>query len=204
MGWHSRTGRRLRHAAWPAALLAVSIATGAGCSSSGTDDPPDTSGLPDPSGPYTVKVESCESGTKTTRSTDSELPALRLPCLGTGPPVDLAALAGRPTVVNVWASWCGPCRREMPGMQQVYREHGGDVRFLGVSTRDNPQAAAAFVEDLGVTYPQVIDQDGRLVRHLSAPGLPVTLVLDAQGRVNTKHIGEMKPDQLRAAIERAK
>ncbi|MQA24361.1 MAG: redoxin domain-containing protein [Micromonosporaceae bacterium] len=184
-------------------MLAVSIAGGAGCSSDGTDRPPDTA-LPEPSGPYTVNVEPCESGPKAARGTDSELPALRLPCLGAGPAIDLAELGGQPTVVNAWASWCGPCRREMPGMQEVYQEHGDEVRFLGVSTRDDPRAAAAFVEELGVTYPQVIDQDGQLLRPLAAPGLPVTLVLDAQGRVSTKHLGEMQPAQLRAAIERAR
>lgn len=151
-----------------------------------------------------MNVEPCDHDPKATRSMDSELPGLRLPCLGSGPAIDLAALAGQPTVVNVWASWCGPCRREMPGVQQVFRQYGDEVRFLGVSTKDDPRAAAAFVEQLGVTYPQVIDQDGRLLRHLGAPGLPVTVVLDVHGRVSTRHLGEMTAEQLRDAIDRAR
>ncbi|MGH3449515.1 MAG: TlpA family protein disulfide reductase [Haloechinothrix sp.] len=203
VGSHTWPGR-LRRALVAAVLVAVTVAAGAGCGSSAAEGPPDTSALPDPSGPYSLKVEPCESAPEASGGASPGLPALRLPCLGSGPSVDLAQLTGEPTVVNVWASWCGPCRREMPGMQQVYQEYGDEVRFLGVNTRDDPRAAAAFVEELAVTYPQVIDQDGRLLRHLGAPGLPVTLVLDAQGRVTAKHLGEMTPEQLRAAIEEAR
>jgi thiol-disulfide isomerase/thioredoxin len=119
------------------------------------------------------------------------LPQLRLPCLTPGPDVDLSALGGRPVLVNLWASWCGPCREEMPVLQAPYERYGGDVQFLGVDTKDATEPAAAFLAEVGVTYPQVVDLEGDVLAHLRLPGLPVTVLLDAEGRVVDQHIGAL-------------
>lgn len=124
------------------------------------------------------------------------LPALELPCLVPGPAVDLSALGGRPVLVNLWATWCGPCRDEMPLLQAAYTRHGDDVQFLGVNTRDTTEAAAAFLPEVGVTYPQVVDLDGKLLDHLRIPGLPVTVLLRPDGSIAGQHIGELEPDTL--------
>jgi cytochrome c biogenesis protein CcmG/thiol:disulfide interchange protein DsbE len=99
------------------------------------------------------------------------LPALSLPCLTPGPDVDLAAVGGRPVLVNLWASWCDPCLREMPLLQQAYAEYGGEVEFVGVDTKDRAEAAAAFLGTVDVTYPQLVDLDGALLRSTGVPGL---------------------------------
>ncbi|HWG94057.1 MAG TPA: TlpA disulfide reductase family protein [Mycobacteriales bacterium] len=112
-----------------------------------------------------------------------ELPDLELACLGGGAPVDLrSAPPGRPTVVNLWASWCGPCREEVPALAE-FREAAGDrVGVVGVLTTDTRRAALTFAEQFGMRWPSVVDDDG-LVRRAFAGGVPVTLFLRADGSV---------------------
>lgn len=129
------------------------------------------------------------------------LPPLTLPCLGPGPDVDLNRLTGRPTLVNLWATWCGPCREEMPLLQEAYARHGQDVRFLGIDTQDDPEAAAAFLSDLGIGYPHAIDADAELLRELGVRGLPVTLAVDAEGRVVDRRVGQLTPEELQELID---
>jgi len=131
------------------------------------------------------------------------LPALYLPCLVPGPAVDLSALGGRPVLVNLWATWCGPCRDEMPLLQAAYTRHGDDVQFLGVNTQDTTEAAAAFLPDVGVTYPQVVDLDGKLLDHLRIPGLPVTVLLHPDGSIAARHIGGLTSDTLENLLAKA-
>lgn len=121
------------------------------------------------------------------------LPDLRLPCLTPGPTIDPSALGGGPTLVNLWASWCGPCREEMPFLQTAHEQYGGQVQFLGVDTEDTTAAGAAFLDDVGITYPQVVDLEGLLLNHLGVPGLPVTVLLDEEGRVAGTHVGPLDP-----------
>jgi len=119
------------------------------------------------------------------------LPPLRLPCLTPGPDIDLSALRGRPVLVNLWASWCAPCREEMPSLQAAAKRYAHQIQVVGVNTKDSTEAAAAFLADVGVTYPQLADLDGELLDHLRIPGLPVTVLLDGDGRVVDKHIGQL-------------
>jgi len=128
------------------------------------------------------------------------LPPLTLPCLTSGPAVDLSALGGSPVLVNLWASWCGPCREEMPLLQAAHERYGDQVAFLGVNTEDTDSAAASLLGDLGITYPQVVDVDGDLLAHLGPPGLPVTVVLDRDGRVAGTHIGQLDSQGIEALL----
>ena len=136
-----------------------------------------------------------------TEASGERLPTLSLPCLTGGPAVNLSELGGRPVVINLWATWCGPCREEMPVLQAAHRRYGDGVNFLGVVTKDDPGRAGAFLEEVGVTYPQVVDVDGQLLAHLRTPGLPVTIVLDRAGRVANRHIGPLTQDALRDLVD---
>lgn len=127
---------------------------------------------------------------------DAGVPAVRLPCLVDGPDVALDDLGDRPVLVNLWASWCAPCREEMPLLQQAYERYGDRVGFLGVNTEDPRSAAVALLADLDVTYAQVVDTDKELMTGLAAPGLPVTLAVDADGRVVDRQIGQMSAARL--------
>lgn len=131
------------------------------------------------------------------------LPDETFPCLVGSTAVRLRDLRGAPAVVNLWASWCDPCRREMPALQVVHERWGERVQFLGVNVRDDRDAALSFLADVGVTYPQAVDVVGRLPARLGSPGLPVTVVLDRAGAVVWKRIGELDPADLDRELTRA-
>lgn len=130
------------------------------------------------------------------------LPALELPDLSDSTTVVLDELDG-PLVVNLWATWCAPCRRELPDFEQVHLELEGDVRFIGVNIGDRAADALAFIDELGVTFEQYLDHDGSLNEALGTASLPVTVVTDAEGRIVVNHAGPMDAAELRDAIERA-
>lgn len=113
---------------------------------------------------------------------------LRGPLLDGGE-FDLAAYRGKVVLINVWGSWCAPCREEAPHLQQAWDElKDRDVQFVGLNTRDaGEDAAKAFERNFGITYPSLRDPDGRLqlVFHktVNPTAIPSTLVLDRDGRV---------------------
>ena len=115
------------------------------------------------------------------------LPDVRVECLGGGRQVRLADLRG-PTLVNVWASWCGGCREEAPFLAEAGRA-GSKVSVIGVVFADPaPDAAVAFAGDAGWTYPQLYDAD-LVFRRLQVNGLPVTFFVRADGTVAGRHAG---------------
>ena len=127
------------------------------------------------------------------------LPQLELPCLNESRKVDVSRLDG-PAVVNLWASWCGPCRKEMPMLAEAARRNP-DVRFLGINTQDRPEAAADFLARTGVTYAQLVDIDGVVLADTRVPGLPVTLALDTDGKLVDRVIGEISEAELSALLD---
>lgn len=131
----------------------------------------------------TTKIEPCVPGTAD--RADDGLPAVSLPCLGGGESVDLAALRG-PMVINLWASWCGPCERELPIYQKFYAKHGDKVAVLGIDLQDNrPGAALELAKNSGVTYPQLADPNSDLAGSEpmpAIPALPAIVFVDAEGR----------------------
>jgi len=95
----------------------------------------------------------------------------------------LGELRGTPVVVNVWASWCGPCRQEAPLLAAAHRTYGNRVRFIGVDVLDQRDAARAFMREYGWTYPSVYDPTGAIRDGLGLLGQPVTLFYDASGEL---------------------
>jgi len=105
-----------------------------------------------------------------------------------GSRLDLASLRGHAVVLNVWGSWCGPCRKEAPDLQAAYAKlQPSGVGFLGIAVRDDAGSAQAMQRTFGITYPSLLDDGGNLLLALrgaaSASAVPTTLVLDGQGRV---------------------
>lgn len=118
----------------------------------------------------------------------------------------LADALGEVVVLNVWGSWCPPCRKEAPDFQAVWDDVSDDgVRFVGINTRDNETDALGYVEDFGITYPSVIDSDGRRMlafRDTLRPGsIPSTLIIDRDGRLAAKAAGAIGESTLSGLIE---
>lgn len=117
------------------------------------------------------------------------LPDVVLPCLSGGAEVALSASApGRPTLVNVWGTWCGPCRAEVPELVAFAAKAGDRVGLVGVLTQDSQRNGLEFARQSGMRYPSVVDDDGVVLRAFT-PGPPVTLFLNAQGNVVHRKAG---------------
>lgn len=131
----------------------------------------------------------------------SDLPELVLPCLGGGRDVSLAAIEG-PAVVSLWASWCGPCRAELPFYQRLHEEAGDRLTVLGVDYQDRqPDWALGLLAETGARFPQVADPGGSLAEEYRFLGLPVVLLVGEDGRV-TREVGEIESyAELRDLVE---
>jgi thiol-disulfide isomerase/thioredoxin len=120
-----------------------------------------------------------------------------------GATVGLDDHQGKVVIVNIWGSWCGPCREEMPGLQLVQEQTGAAV--LGIDVRDERQAAADFVRDRGVTFDSIFDPPGRTLARLSGyprNTVPSTLVLDQQHRVAAVFLTVVRVPELMPLVQR--
>ena len=134
-------------------------------------------------------------------------PAVALPDEGTIQPAGLNEFEGmisgasRPVVVNVWASWCAPCRAEAPLLARAEKRYRGKVAFLGVLSRDSPAAGLKFMRTYAMTYPSVVDVTSEIGPYLQVKGLPTTLVFDRHGALVTRVFGGISEQRLAASID---
>jgi thiol-disulfide isomerase/thioredoxin len=120
-----------------------------------------------------------------------------------GPSGKLSEFRGKPLIINVWASWCGPCRQEMASLDRLARHNNGQpFSVIGISTDDYPEAAEAFLKRSNTKFRQFIDSQLLLENMLGANRLPLTLLVNAQGQVLLKVYGakEWDDDQALALI----
>ena len=107
----------------------------------------------------------------------------------------LSSFRGKPLLINVWASWCGPCRQEIGSIDRLARRYGGkQFNVIGVSTDDYIDRATLFVQRFGISFPNFIDSQLTLENMLGADQLPLNLLLDAKGRILAKHYGAREWD----------
>lgn len=97
--------------------------------------------------------------------------------------VRLSDFRGRPVVLNWFATWCGPCRAEIPDFQAAYEALGGEVVFLGVNLQESPDDAVGMLDEYGAAYPALLDEEGDVALHYRLPGMPTTFFIDAGGVV---------------------
>ncbi|MEJ6573855.1 MAG: TlpA disulfide reductase family protein [Actinomycetes bacterium] len=111
--------------------------------------------------------------------------------------------AGKITVVNVWASWCSPCRAEAPTLEE-FAIKNPDIQFVGILTRDNLSSAQSFVKRFGLTYPTLIDDAiiSSFRGSLPANAIPTTIVIDAKGRVAARISGQVTVSTMREVLEK--
>lgn len=152
------------------------------------------------------------SGARTTGELMEPRPApdFELALMNSDETLTLAELRGKTVVVNFWASWCGPCRDEMPALQASSEAHGDDVVFVGVGAKNDRQAEAeAFAEEYGVTYP--IGRDtmggdslaGKIEKDYGIFGYPATFFITPDGMINQIVFAELDTDQLDTYIANA-
>ena len=118
------------------------------------------------------------------------------------PAVSLEALRGKPVVLNFFASWCGPCVREMPALQAMSERYKGRVHFVGVTFNDGRDAAKGVLERTGVTYPAAFDPKSDVASDYVIRVMPTTFFIAADGTLVERKDGELSELQLRTAVDR--
>lgn len=143
----------------------------------------------------------CPDGLARSAAGEKVLPELSFPCLAGGSDFSLARAPGVPSVLNLWAPWCAPCRDELPLFQRLYVEAPEQVRTVGLVEMDTVTSALAYTDEHELTFPSAVDQTGKLLSDQGLNGLPVTYFLDAGGGVVYTHIGPITSyDDLRALL----
>jgi thiol-disulfide isomerase/thioredoxin len=124
-----------------------------------------------------------------------------------GKPLNLAAEKGKVIFLNVWATWCGPCRFETPELQTLQNQYATKgLKVIGVSVDEGETAAVkTFVAEQKITYPIAVDPEGRIANLLQTTVLPTSLLLDRNGKIVWRQIGAIMPNdtKLKAAVEKA-
>ncbi len=112
-----------------------------------------------------------------------------------GDSVDLANMRGRPLLVNVWATWCAPCRGEMPELQQLHEQYGAELSVIGVSIdrKGEENLIEGFLEDVGVDFSIWVDPASHVTRRFTTIGVPETFLIDADGTVRKRWVGRFAP-----------
>ncbi len=130
-----------------------------------------------------------------------EAPDLVLPdILDTGSIVRLSDHKGTPVVLNFWASWCVPCRKEMPALARASAEFAGEVDFLGVDYQDVRDDGLALLREARVRYPSGFDPEGSAASSFGLRGMPTTVFISANGQVMATSLGELTESELRSSI----
>jgi cytochrome c biogenesis protein CcmG/thiol:disulfide interchange protein DsbE len=141
------------------------------------------------------------SGSGPHAQADPMAPAFRLPALAqSGPQVSLSSYAGKPLIVNFFASWCGPCQKETPLLAKFYRDEHGRVAMVGLDENDTMSNALSFTRAKGVSYPVGFDPQLTAASAYGVSGLPQTFFLDARHRIVDRVFGAVTQADLSKGI----
>lgn len=173
---------RQRLVAVPALVLGGALILVAGCSGAGNRG--STGGYVSANGQITTVAPADRKAAPTLEGKDLD-----------GRPFTSETYAGKTLVVNVWGSWCPPCRKEAPALKVVSDEYADkDVQFIGILVRDDVSSAKAFNRKAGITYPSIDDYSNRnglgFASSLPAQAIPTTWIIDAKGRVAVRIVSE--------------
>lgn len=181
-----------------AAVAAVAVAAGAALAAGALDD---ETALPEPEAEIRFRAEDDESDQPLLSEdrTGDVAPDDQLLLLDGGF-ATFADYAGAPVVVNFFASWCEPCKAELPDFAAVDAELGDEVTFVGINVRDGEDDARRLLEETGVGFAVARDPSGSLSEAFGVVNMPSTFFLDAEGRIVSSHPGTLSADELRAEI----
>jgi len=114
----------------------------------------------------------------------------------TGEIKHLSDFQGRVVVLNFWATWCGPCTYEMPFFQEIYESYESEIAVLAVNNQESVDRVSPFVEELGLTYEIMMDNDGGVAMQYQVLGFPTTYFIDPNGIIKFLHVGVLTEEQL--------
>jgi peroxiredoxin len=156
-----------------------------------------------------IRLSAAEAGSTTSGSIPAPRPGFLAPDFslptGLGEVITLSGLRGRPILINIWASWCRPCRAEMPAIQEVYaayQKQGFVVLGVNATQQDSQAAALAFAQEMGLSFPILLDQEGEVTRLYETRAFPTSFFIDEQGIVREVVVGgPMAEALLRIRVE---
>ncbi|MDT0277480.1 TlpA family protein disulfide reductase [Blastococcus goldschmidtiae] len=173
------------------AVAAVALLALAGCTGDAEEPPAE---------PRASALVPCPDQPGTAARGAELMPAVTLDC-PTGGTLDLGRAPGVPTLVNLWATWCPPCRAELPLLQEFAEDAGDRVRVIGVISKDGQPQAESLAEEIGIGFPSAFDGSGELMGELGLNVLPFTYFLDADGGLVHTEVGEVSSvDELRGLV----
>jgi cytochrome c biogenesis protein CcmG/thiol:disulfide interchange protein DsbE len=139
-----------------------------------------------------VLIASCDQETGATDG-NTENPAAKsftLESLGGNEEIGLENFKGKPIVINFWATWCGPCKQEIPFFEKTWKEYKDKgVVFIGIDVMDDKENAVEFIETLGISYTNLYDPSGKTSNAYGVVALPATFFIDKNGNIAVKHYG---------------
>ena len=160
----------------------------------------DDAGAAPPTTTAASALEACPDQPDAEAAGATLLPPLAFDCPGGGS-LDLGRAPGQPTVLNLWGSWCPPCREELPLIQDFADAAAGQVRVMGVISKDGVPQAESFAADAGVTFPNAFDGEGELMTELGLNALPYTYFLDSDGALVHTEVGPVSSvEELRGLV----
>lgn len=119
-----------------------------------------------------------------------------------GETYQLASLKGKPVVINFWASWCLPCRVEAPVFRNLIDKSGDQVHYLGISFNDNEKNAREFLKEFDLNIPTLLDPQSKVAIDYGIGQIPVTLVLDQDGKIVYRHLGEVDQPTMQGVLNK--
>lgn len=131
--------------------------------------------------------------------TPGPVPALALPTLD-GEMLTLETWRGQGIILNFWATWCYPCRTEMPALAAIHAQ-GEGVVVIGVNYQEHADLARPFVEELALPFPILLDEEGLLAKELGVRALPTTFFISAEGKIVGNHLGPLDESSLQEIVE---
>jgi peroxiredoxin len=121
-----------------------------------------------------------------------------------GKKVSLGDYRGSVVLLNFWATWCAPCRAEIPDLEAAYQAHkDNDFVVLGINVQESPQDVGPFVSALNMTYPILMDPEGKVWQQYRGLGLPMSLLVDEEGVIQVRHMGILTADQLQDYLDKS-
>lgn len=146
-----------------------------------------------------LRSGSAETGEKSFRSlppvVGSPVPDFELSRLD-GAPQKLSSLKGTPVMINFWATWCPPCKQEMPLLEKTGKKYAGKMVIFGVDYEEEPGAVRPFIQGMGITYPVLLDRTGNVADRYFVKDFPYTFFVDRAGVLRAQHLGLLSEDQL--------